>query len=1248
MNITNNLIEIVDCFRYEWTYPKDRLKIHATLFAILSSLNSPYLMANPDGGHVVAGSAAISQTGHRMDINQTSDRAVISWNGFNIQHNEHVNFNQPGRDAAALNRVIGNDPSAIYGKLTANGNVYLVNPNGIMFSNTAQINVGGLVASTANITDKNFMSGHMHFDQPGRPDAKITNAGTISVQQGGLAALVAPGVTNQGTIQARLGKVTLAAGDTFTLDFYGDQLINLTISKAQLSEITDVNGKPLAHSVDNKGEIIADGGVITLLASTGKQIMDGQINQQGYIQAQTVENRNGVISLLGDGKTHVSVSGKIDASAGNTDSNGGKVEIRAAEVALNDGAKIDVSGNRNGGTALVGGDYQGQGTAQNAQITTVSRQAKINAESRKDGDGGKVIVWSDDQTRFFGKINAQGGTKSGNGGLVEVSGKHRLHFDGDVSANSPKGKAGQLLLDPGDLTVANVAQGGSNTALGTSGSLVNAASQDDIVNVQKVNSLLQGGTNVFLKAFNDLIVSAMIDGRAIGGASGAGISLMGGRNVAINDNVFTNNGKIDISAINGDISMALNKLLFSGNQAITLTAGRSIDAQQLLTSGAVNLTAGDHATIAQTLAAGSLNIGAGSNINLNNVCVNQGLNCNADAQIGAGTNDAVNIRSSGGNITHTGTFITDHNLKFEAANGTVVLNQVEVRKANAELNVVANKDILLNGNMLTRNNGVQTYTTDTGNVTFNGGVLATGLGGLKVSAPSTLPNQGSVTFNQPLGFASGSTTVADSTNSLGALNVRAGGAISLNKDVDIKGNLNPCNQSSDCSLKLVQLGDGDVVLNGKVEVHSGDVLLGREDLNTANFGNGKIKLGNSLIADGQGRTNSIILNGNVELFDSGNNPSMQLLNFQVRQPLDSSKNYTFFKITGANVFLPLPVNPGDPNFPFAFYALLDPNGIISTDYSKISNPGYSITQVSALGVAPGDGGRRLNPGEVPIRLTGLDPTRTPQKAVLIEVPNGSVKFSGDIVSQQDSSLALSIKAKAGNNDSGNISDNPNADIVLPSPLLDDRFFYTKDLKHENIDISKFTIANNQMRPFIIFDKDQSSNVTTNSYSYFRQVGFKGVSNTYTLKILFDPAGTLTPLTQGKISSFENLEGNSVPPSAQQSPFDVTGTGSQFGTFNNLTFNNLSINGLGQPGALQPGSGQTGSGSITTTSNNVANLTLNSTKTQKTTNSEDQNCENQKDGTIVLETHSIGQSVDLGRGSPESGANQGSLKKKSAC
>jgi large exoprotein involved in heme utilization and adhesion len=124
--------------------------------------------------------------------------------------------------SATLNRVTGDQLSVILGRMDANGQVLLVNPHGIIFGKSAQINVGSLIASTANISNDNFMQGRLLFDQPGRPGAGVINSGSITAAEGGLVALVAPHVRNDGLIQARLGKVLMGAADTFTIDLYGD------------------------------------------------------------------------------------------------------------------------------------------------------------------------------------------------------------------------------------------------------------------------------------------------------------------------------------------------------------------------------------------------------------------------------------------------------------------------------------------------------------------------------------------------------------------------------------------------------------------------------------------------------------------------------------------------------------------------------------------------------------------------------------------------------------------------------------------------------------------------------------------------------------------------------------------------------------------------------------------------------------------------------------------------------------------
>src|SRR5262249_25665697 len=156
-----------------------------------------------------------------------------------------------------LNRVTGNDPSQIFGRLTSNGQVWLSNPNGILFGRTARIDVAGLVAATANISDNEFMNGtgQFRFDQAGRPNAAIVNGGEIRIRAAGLAAFVAPGVRNSGTINAGLGRVALGGGNTFPLDLYGDRLVNLAINDPVTQNAVAADGSAVQAGVTNGGRI---------------------------------------------------------------------------------------------------------------------------------------------------------------------------------------------------------------------------------------------------------------------------------------------------------------------------------------------------------------------------------------------------------------------------------------------------------------------------------------------------------------------------------------------------------------------------------------------------------------------------------------------------------------------------------------------------------------------------------------------------------------------------------------------------------------------------------------------------------------------------------------------------------------------------------------------------------------------------------------------------------------------------------
>jgi filamentous hemagglutinin family protein len=291
---------------------------------LIASAGGAYAL--PVGGVVSAGSATIGSGGGTTTITQASQNAAINWQSFNIGTGETVNFVQPNASATALNRVLGADPSSILGSLNANGKVFLVNPNGIVFGQGASVNVGGLVGSTRNISDSDFMAGQYNFEGTG--PGSVVNHGTINAN-GGSVALLGANVSNQGVIQAQMGSVALAAGDAFTLDVAGDGLLNVAVNKGAVDAL-----------VQNGGLIQADGGRVLMTAQSANSLLTSSVNNTGVVRAQTLENHNGTIMLMGDMQSGtVNVAGTLDASAPNGGS-GGFVETSAAQVNVANGTKV--------------------------------------------------------------------------------------------------------------------------------------------------------------------------------------------------------------------------------------------------------------------------------------------------------------------------------------------------------------------------------------------------------------------------------------------------------------------------------------------------------------------------------------------------------------------------------------------------------------------------------------------------------------------------------------------------------------------------------------------------------------------------------------------------------------------------------------------------------------------------------------------------------------------------------------------
>ncbi|SER02284.1 filamentous hemagglutinin family N-terminal domain-containing protein [Pseudomonas cuatrocienegasensis] len=283
----------------------------------------------PSGGQVVSGSGAISTpTAKQMVIDQASNKLAIDWQSFDIAAGNKVSFQQPGRDAIALNRVLGSDGSQIMGQLDANGRVFLINPNGVLFGAGASVNVGGLVASTLDISNSDFEAGNYRFKGDGS-NARVINKGQITAADGGSVALLGGTVSNNGVIVANQGTVALAAGNAVTLDFAGDGLLNVQVDEAVKDAL-----------VENQQLIQADGGNVILTASAADALLQTVVNNTGVIQARTLGEKDGKIVLLGDfGGGTVQVAGTLDASAPDG-GNGGFIETSGAHVKVADNAKV--------------------------------------------------------------------------------------------------------------------------------------------------------------------------------------------------------------------------------------------------------------------------------------------------------------------------------------------------------------------------------------------------------------------------------------------------------------------------------------------------------------------------------------------------------------------------------------------------------------------------------------------------------------------------------------------------------------------------------------------------------------------------------------------------------------------------------------------------------------------------------------------------------------------------------------------
>ncbi|WP_134626880.1 two-partner secretion domain-containing protein, partial [Pseudomonas aeruginosa] len=301
----------------------------ASALALLGATALAPAYALPSGGTVVGGSANGEihlSGGNSLSVNQKVDKLIANWDSFSVAAGERVIFNQPSSSSIALNRVIGTKASDIQGRIDANGQVFLVNPNGVLFGRGAQVNVGGLVASTLDITDAEFNGNSSRYRFTGPSTNGVLNqGGAITAAEGGSIALLGAQVDNRGTVLAQMGGVGLGAGSDLTLNFDGNKLLDIRVDAGVANALAS-----------NGGLLKADGGRVLMAARTANALLNTVVNSQGAIEARSLRGRNGRIVLDGGPDGKVMVGGALSANALNGPGHGGTVEVRgqAVEVAL--------------------------------------------------------------------------------------------------------------------------------------------------------------------------------------------------------------------------------------------------------------------------------------------------------------------------------------------------------------------------------------------------------------------------------------------------------------------------------------------------------------------------------------------------------------------------------------------------------------------------------------------------------------------------------------------------------------------------------------------------------------------------------------------------------------------------------------------------------------------------------------------------------------------------------------------------
>ncbi|WP_154667407.1 beta strand repeat-containing protein, partial [Niveispirillum irakense] len=659
--------------------------------------------AGPEGASVVQGTVSVTSGATNTIINQTSNRALVDWRSFDTDAGHRVDVIQPDRQSLLVNRVKGNGAATRFdGDLNANGQVFLLNEAGIFIGANARINAAGFLATTSGIDETSLNGSNIRFTAPGLTDAIVANAGVIRVADGGYAALAGAVVRNEGLIEARLGRVTLAGSDRFEIDMAGDGLIRFALD-------SEATGKVL-----NGGVVRAAGGTVLLTARAGRDAMAGVINSTGVVEAQTAVERDGRIIITGDAQTDISLSGTLDASGQATGQKGGSIDVTGRKVTLAD-ARVNADGDAGGGVIRLGGDERGSGDMPHADRVAIDKTSLISADATGNGDGGKVVVWSETHTAVTGTLTARGGAMGGDGGMVEVSSKGGLYLTGRIWLEAPKGTNGLFILDPQNIYIDDEAD------------LPVLTGDDEGVSVETIESITAGRAEYFAFEGN-IYIGDIADGSidmqpdvTLRLYAGDGVEGYGPQQIVFSSPTTINlsgTGGLDLSApgeIVGDFT--INGA--SGN--IMVRSGAGLETTGTITStGNISLEVQDDLNIRHTVSTtGKLTLSG------NNIAQETGALLTAgDLSISA--YGEVLLTETGNSIRRISSLYADTNADIRISAGDVVLGKTEGDFSN----ISAGDDLTIivgNGNLslaegLLITSGHDIVLASSGNVSIAGDV----------------------------------------------------------------------------------------------------------------------------------------------------------------------------------------------------------------------------------------------------------------------------------------------------------------------------------------------------------------------------------------------------------------------------------------------------------------------------------------------------------------------------------------------